>query len=55
VNGKARVEKIEDSYQARKKINVINIMNVILQEVVSRKTEKVHVLEDDCQIKKSMD
>jgi len=47
VNGKARVEKFEDSYQARKKINV---MNVILKEVVSRKTEKVHVLEDDCQI-----
>jgi len=30
-------------------------MNVILKEVVSRKTEKVHVLEDDCQIKKVMD
>jgi len=50
VNGKACIEKFEDSYQARKKINV---MNVILKEVVSRKP--VHVLEDDSQIKKIMD
>jgi len=45
VNGKARVGKFEDSYQARK---LINVMNVILKEAVSRKIEKVYVLEDDC-------
>ena len=44
MNGKARAEKFEDSYLARKNINV---MNVILNQV--------HVLEDDCQIKKIMD
>jgi len=30
-------------------------MNVILKKVVSRKTEKVHMLEDNYQIRKIMD
>ena len=34
---KARVEKYEDSYQARILMTFINVMNVILKKVVSRK------------------
>jgi len=44
VNGKGSVEKYEDSYQAR-----------ILMIFIMLKTEKVHVLEDNRQIRKIMD
>jgi len=55
VNDKAHVEKFVKT--ATKQENwwflwyKINVMNVILKEIVSRKTEKVH--EDDCQIKEN--
>jgi len=52
MNGKACVENLKTATKQENwwflwyKI----LMNAILKEVVSRKTEKVHVLEDDCQI-----
>jgi len=52
VNGKACAEKYEDIYQAR----ILMIFMIqdkyyecsFLKKVVSTKTEKVHVLEDNC-------
>jgi len=55
VNGKARVENMKTATKQGYWWFLWYKISVILKKVVSRKTEKVHMLEDNCQIRKIMD